>query len=255
MFRALACVLGLSLINASLGFVQSGRSSAVIGARIGGARRSLVERFSTESDEEAEIMAEAEIYKKQYKKTGLVNADGVPYAPWMDIDEMAIEKARTLRAERKRAERKKSEADGSLWRDSTGGEVSGVGLKKKVVDGQVELEWTTGSEEDCVGFIVAKTAAGERTWQEVASYKDWQPLASKGPNGGTYTYRDPTTELGTFYYRVSEVDASDNRLDLCQVLVDVQSDDEQAAAKVAVFGAVGVFLALVAAGSLIDPMQ
>lgn len=60
-------------------------------------------------------------------------------------------------------------------------ELSGVGLSaKRVSDDMVELTWKTGNEADNVGFIVSRRAAKTDTWEEIASYKDFPPLNSKG---------------------------------------------------------------------------
>ena len=51
---------------------------------------------------------------------------------------------------------------------------------KRVSDDMVELTWKTGNEADNVGFIVSRRAAKTDTWEEIASYKDFPPLNSKG---------------------------------------------------------------------------
>ncbi|CAN0439644.1 unnamed protein product [Hapterophycus canaliculatus] len=60
-------------------------------------------------------------------------------------------------------------------------ELSGAGLSaKRVSDDMVELTWKTGNEAGNVGFIVSRRAAKTDTWEEVASYKTFPPLNSKG---------------------------------------------------------------------------
>lgn len=60
-------------------------------------------------------------------------------------------------------------------------ELSGAGLSaKRVSDDMVELTWKTGNEAGNVGFIVSRRAAKTDAWEEIASYKTFPPLNSKG---------------------------------------------------------------------------
>lgn len=134
-------------------------------------------------------------------------------------------------------------------------ELSGVGLRTKVIDGEVELSWRTENEEGNLGFTVIKRRGKTDEWMPVASYSDWAPLNSKGPSGGLYTFMDPTSEEGTWIYRVSDVNVGGQKNDLCQALVEVQSSSESVQVKVAVAGIVAVLIGAVGAAALLDPLK
>ena len=61
----------------------------------------------------------------------------------------------------------------------------------------------------------------------MASYKYWGLLASKVSQGGIYHYLDTTVKEGMWIYQISEEDADGNFLDICQALVEVQSESRQ----------------------------
>lgn len=60
-------------------------------------------------------------------------------------------------------------------------ELSGTGVTaKRVMGDSVELTWGTGDETNNVGFIVSRRIAKTDEWVEIASYKNFAPLNSKG---------------------------------------------------------------------------
>ena len=80
-------------------------------------------------------------------------------------------------------------------------------------------------------------------------------MASEGKEGGIYRYLDSTAGVGGWVYRISEEDSFGNEADICQCLVEVESEDEQRAAVIAGVG-FGVFAVLaVVAGVALDPMN
>lgn len=207
-------------------------------------------------DEEVEMMTKMEMAKTK-KISNLRNANGVDYAPWMNIsaeDESKIRQIMKEKAEARRLrEEQEREVSGNLYFDSQAQELSGTGLKGKIIDGEVELEWATRTEKDTRGFIVKRRPAKTSEFSPLASYEEWGPLQSKGEEGGIYRYLDDTVSPGGWVYRISEVDNMGSESDLCQCLVEVQTEEEQAAAKIAAIGIVVIGVAAVAAGLILDP--
>ena len=125
----------------------------------------------------------------------------------------------------------------------------------QIIDGAVELQWATRTESDTKGFLVKRRKAKTNDYEVIASHEDWGPLQSQGKQGGVYRYLDETAGEGGWVYRIAEEDSLGNEADVCQCLVEVESEDEQRAAVIAGVG-FAVFAALVAVGGvLIDPMN
>lgn len=197
----------------------------------------------TPEEEEEERQVQEEL---QRKIKGLYNAEGKPYAPWL-LNQVDLEaSARAIRA-RRRKEKEMMDSTGDVY-DPQGQEMSGLGLKYRVVNEKdVELGWVTGEENDNVGFMVFRRRADENDeFMEIASFKTYPPLNSKGREGGTYVYVDPDVEPGQYIYRVSDQDKKGKRTILCQVGVEVQSQSE----KLKNVLIVGVFGALFVGGAI-----
>lgn len=211
---------------------------------------------SMSADEEVEFQVKEEMRKGRIV-SNLRNANGVDYAPWMNISADDEAKIRQVMKERTEARRKRREQEksvsGNLYYDSQAQELSGAGLSNKVIDGEVELEWGTKTETNTKGFIVKRRAAKTEQFEVIASYENWGPLASKGPDGGIYRYLDTTVSPGGWVYRISECDNNGNEADLCQCLVEVQTEDEQRAALIAGVGIAVFGVAAVVAGLVLDP--
>lgn len=211
---------------------------------------------SMSADEEVEFQVKEEMRKGKIV-SNLRNANGVDYAPWMNISAEDEEKIRQVMKERTEARRKRREQEksvsGNLYYDSQAQELSGAGLTNKVIDGEVELEWGTKSESNTKGFIVKRRAAKTEEFQVIASYADWGPLTSKGPDGGIYRYLDTTVTPGGWVYRITECDNNGNEADLCQCLVEVQTEEEQRTALIAGVGIAVLGVAAVVAGLVLDP--
>jgi hypothetical protein len=191
------------------------------------------------------------------KVSKLKTAAGVDYAPWMKVDEQDEAKMRAVMREKAEARRKRElqekEVSGNLYFDSQAQELSGTGLNAKVISGEVELEWATKTEKNTKGFIVKKRPAKTDNFSVLASYEEWGPLVSKGAAGGVYRFTDTDSSPGGWVYRISECDNNGNEADLCQCLIEVQTDQEQKAALFAGVG-IGVFLVgAVVAGLVLDP--
>lgn len=210
----------------------------------------------TESDNEFEEMVQAELNKNK-RMSNLRNANGVDYAPWMGISEEDENEIRQIMKEKKAARDKRREQEksvsGNLYLDSQAQELSGTGLKSKVISGDVELEWATKTETNCKGFVVKRRPAKTEDFVEIASYKTWGPLLSKGPDGGIYRFLDTDVTPGGWVYRVSECDNNDKQSDLCQCLVDVQTQEEQRAGLIAGVGIGIIVIGAVVAGLVLDP--
>mmetsp|Transcript_26193 Transcript_26193/g.53659 ORF Transcript_26193/g.53659 Transcript_26193/m.53659 type:complete len:279 (-) Transcript_26193:408-1244(-) len=207
-------------------------------------------------EDEVESMVQAEM-KKTKKISNLRNANGVDYAPWMNISAEDEDKIRQLMKEKAEARRRRQEQEksvsGNLYYDSQAQELSGTGLNYKIIGGEVELEWATKSERDTKGFIVKRRPAKTEEFDTIASFEEWGPLQSKGVDGGIYRYLDSTVSPGGWVYRVSECDNFGTESDLCQCLVEVQTEDEQRAAVIAAVGIVAIGIAAVVAGLALDP--
>jgi len=206
--------------------------------------------------DEVEEMVADEMAKTK-KISNLRNANGVDYAPWMNMSAEDEDKIRAVVKEKAVARRKRQEQEksvsGNLYYDSQAQELSGTGLNAKVINGEVELEWATKTEKNTKGFIVKRRPAKTEDFSVIATYEDWGPLVSKGTEGGVYRYLDTTSTPGGWVYRVSECDENGSESDLCQCLLEVQTEDEQ---KAALFAGVGIGVLLfgaVIAGLVLDP--
>jgi len=207
-------------------------------------------------EEEVETLVKEEVAKTA-KISNLRNDKGVDYAPWMNISADDEQKIRQLMKEKAEARRKRQEQEkdvsGNLFLDSQAQELSGTGLNYKFIDGSVELEWATKSETNTKGFLVKRRPAKTNDYTVIASYKDWGPLTSKGGEGGIYRYLDDDVTPGGWVYRITECDNSGNEADLCQCLIELQTEDEQRAGLIAGIG-FGVFaVGAVVAGLVLDP--
>ena len=119
------------------------------------------------------------------------------------------------------------------------------------------IQWLTGDEKDNVGFIIfrKRTDGPGSDFEELASFKNYPPLNSKGPEGGFYTFIDEGVEPGQYIYRVTDQDKRNKRVLLCQAGVEVQSKAD----KFKNTALIGVFGALVVGGILAsfvyEPLQ
>lgn len=208
-------------------------------------------------EEEVEMLVKEEI-AKSVKVSKFRTKSGVDYAPWMNVSDDDEKQIRQLMKEKTAARRRREDelksVSGNLYLDSQAQELSGTGLKSKVIDGDVELEWATKSEKNTNGFIVRKRPAKTEDFSVVASYDNWGPLVSQGENGGVYRYLDTTSTPGGWVYRVSEADVNGSENDLCQCLVEIQTEDEQKAGLIAGVGIVVLAVGALVGGVLLDPM-
>jgi len=210
-------------------------------------------------EEEVEEMVQEEVSNSK-RMSNLRNERGIEYAPWMRMsaeDEENIRQTMRAKAEaRRRRQEEAQDVQGELQRDFGFQELSGTGLRYKIVDGSnVELEWQTGEESNTKGFIVKRRAAKTQDFEVLASFENYGPLASQGTAGGVYRYYDENVPVGGWVYRVTECDVGGSQNDLSQCLVEVQSEEEQRAA---LFAAVAFGVAAIAAvvgGLALDPLQ
>jgi len=208
-------------------------------------------------EEEIEELTQAEMDKLK-RASKYRNANGVDYAPWMQISEEDEKQIRQVMREKAEARRKRQmqekSVSGNLLVDSQAQELSGTGLRAKLIDEDVELLWATNSEKNTKGYIVKRRPAKTEDFEVIASFKNWGPLASKGPNGGEYRYLDTSVPPGGWVYRVTECDNFGTENDLCQALVEVQTSEEKVGTLVATVAIVALVGAAVAAGILLDPV-
>lgn len=115
----------------------------------------------------------------------------------------------------------------------------------------------TGDEKDNVGFIIFRKRTDEAgsDFEELASFKNYPPLNSKGPEGGFYSFIDEGVEPGQYIYRVTDEDKRKKRVLLCQAGVEVLSKADKLKNTVLI----GAFGALVVAGiiasTIYEPLQ
>jgi len=209
-------------------------------------------------EEEVEKLAEVEISKMK-RASNLRNANGVEYAPWMAITPEQESEIKTVMKQKAEARRKRKDQEagvsGALLMDSQAQELSGGGLNIKVVsDNEVELTWATSSEASTKGFAIKRRKARTEEFEVIASYENWGPLASKGVDGGKYSYLDDSVAPGGWVYRITECETSGTENDICQALVDVETADEQRGAVFAAVGIVILGIGALAAGVMLDPV-
>lgn len=180
------------------------------------------------------------------REKNLFREDGTPYAPWManfptDYDTTII-KSRT-------------DAKGKLAADPQRAELSGVGVSWKMLGDELELTWSTGSEEANAGFIVSRRPGKTDEWQKVAdNTSNPAELASKGTAGGKYSFIVTDPSPGSWVYRISDVDRSGNVSDLSQTLVEIESEQDSRTQKIALAALIAVLLLSLIAGLSLDPL-
>lgn len=208
-------------------------------------------------DEEVAELTAVEV-KKMKKASNLRNANGVDYAPWMNISADEEDKIRQVMKEKAEARRKRQiqeqSVSGALLMDSQAQELSGGGLRTKIIDGEVELEWATSSEANTKGFLVKRRPARTEEFEVIASFEDWGPLASKGTEGGAYRFLDTTVSPGGWVYRVTECENNGSENDICQTLVEIQTVEEQRGAVIAAISMGVLAVGAVVAGVVLDPV-
>jgi len=233
---------------------EAGMSVAEYEASLGldGGAAMTEEEYQAEQ-EQAELSADAKQIVNNMR-----SSTGVEFAPWMKVDAEAIAKAKKERAARKA--RQAAEAAGksdSMLVDPQAAELgAGGGLKSKVLsEEEIELRWSTQDEVGNAGFIVQRRKGGQPNFEDLVSYENFSPLRTKGVDGGDYVYLDDTAAPGTWVYRILDCDTGGTRSAVCQKLVEVDSDSEQAQTVVVGVFIAGLALALVVAGVLSDPIQ
>lgn len=210
-------------------------------------------------EEEVELMVQEE-KTKTLRMSKMSGKNGVEYAPWMNMTPEDEARIRSIAREKTEARRKRQmqqqTVSGSLAKDSTNQELSGTGLRSKVIGGDsVELEWATGSEKNTKGFIVKRRATKTPDFVTIASYETHGPLATKGVDGGVYRYLDEGVGVGGWVYRITEKESSGQENDLSQCLVEIETAAEQKGQVLALAGFGIIALAALAAGTLLDPVQ
>lgn len=208
-------------------------------------------------EEEVEQLTAVEV-RKMKRASNLRNANGVEYAPWMNITPEAEAEIKTVMKQKAEARRKRKDQEagvsGALLMDSQAQELSGGGLNIKVLsDNEVELTWATSSETSTKGFAIKRRAARTEEFETIVSYETWGPLASKGVEGGQYSFIDDNIYPGGWVYRITECETNGSENDICQALVDVQTAEEQRGAVIAAAAISVLGVAAFAAGLLLDP--
>ena len=177
----------------------------------------------------------------------LFKADGTPYAPWMA--NMSPEYNNAII-------KKRTDATGRLAADPQSAELSGVGLQWKMLGDELELRWATGGEEGNVGFVIYRRKGKDEKWEKLADYRDAPAeLASKGSEGGQYSFIVTDPKPGSWVYRVSDVDQNQNVADLAQLLVEVDSAEDQRIQKIALVVLLAILGIAVFAGLSLDPLS
>jgi hypothetical protein len=179
------------------------------------------------------------------------------YAPWMAdvVSPEAI--AQREQAERDRANKKVVKLVGNRI-DPAKQELSGSGLKIRVSNsgdtGNVDLEWSTGSEESNLGFIVSRKGPDDASFVDISDYERFQALRSKGAAGGTYTFTDEDVPAGAYMYKVQDVAVGSKALtEVCRRGVDVETQGAQSSTIALVAGFLGLCAVLYTVGNSLDP--
>lgn len=219
------------------------------------------------SIDEIDVEKEVErIFQEEKEKTlrmsRFSNEKGMEYAPWMNMTPDDEARIRTLAREKTMARKKRQMQEqnvrGALLKDSTNQELSGTGVQYKIIDGDsVELEWSTESEPNTIGYIVKRRQSKTNDFVTIASYETHPTLlSSKGVTGGTYRYLDENVGEGVSYmYRITEKEIDDEENDLSQCLVEIQSNSEKQTQLIATIGFLTLAVGTLAAGLLLDPVQ
>jgi hypothetical protein len=140
------------------------------------------------------------------------SASGVEFAPWMKVDAEAIAKAKMERAERKIRSATTKKSDTMLIDPQAAELGAGGGLKSKVLsEEEVELRWSTQDEVGNAGFIVQRRKGGQPEFADIASYKSFSPLKTKGVAGGEYVFLDDAVSPGTWVYRILDCNTNGER--------------------------------------------
>jgi hypothetical protein len=142
-----------------------------------------------------------------------------------DDEERIKQLPKELVSARRKFQEQEHDVSGALCSDRQ--EPSGTGLKTKIIDGEVELEWVPNSEKDTKGFLMKRRPSKTSNFTIIARYNDWGPLQMKGVEGGVHRFLDTTCSPGSWVYWSSEVDTAGKESDVCQCLVDVQTSEEQ----------------------------
>ena len=184
------------------------------------------------------------------------SASGVEFAPWMKVDAEAIAKAKKERAERKIRSATTKKSDTMLIDPQAAELGAGGGLKSKVLsEEEVELRWSTQDEVGNAGFIVQRRKGGQPECADIASYKSFSPLKTKGVAGGEYVFLDDAVSPGTWVYRILDCNTNGERSAVCQKLVEIDSKSETSQTVLIGVLIAGLALALVVGGVLSDPIQ
>jgi hypothetical protein len=180
-------------------------------------------------------------------RKSLIGPDGKPLAPWMKVAEGGEE--RSIR-------KRKGDSVGRLAGDPQAQELSGQGLEWTMLGDELELQWATGNEEGNRGFVVTRRKAKEAEWTPVSDWKDKPAeLASKGVNGGVYSFVVPDAQPGAWVYRISDVDANGAVSDLSQTLVDIESGEDAMVRNIALAILLAVIGGFVAFSLVTDPLS
>lgn len=198
----------------------------------------------------AQMQANPEMVKLSGKiggKASLIGADGKELAPWM----------KNVNADyKKTVVKRKGDAKGRLANDPQNQELSGQGLRAKMLGDELELSWGTGTEAGNRGFIVTRRKGKTDMWESVGDWRDKPAeLASKGDEGGAYSFIVTDPAPGSWVYRISDEDGSGKVSDLSQTLVDVDSDEDSQVRLAALAALLAVLFGFVAYSLLVDPMN
>merc|ERR1712196_208251 len=93
-----------------------------------------------------------------------------------------------------------------------------------------------------LGFAVQRRTGNVQEFTDLKTYEDFQPLASQGPQGGSYSFIDDTVEPGkTYLYRIMDCDEMGGRNFVDQCGVDIITEKEKFGAIISVAVAVLTF--------------
>jgi hypothetical protein len=181
-------------------------------------------------------------------RKSLLGPDGKPLAPWMRVVEGAETRAPVVP--------RRGDARGRLAGDPQQQELSGQGLRWRRLGDEGVLSWDTGNEQGNRGFIVSRRRGQEAEWVLVSDWRDKPAeLASKGSDGGSYSFVVTDPAPGTWIYRIADEDANGNISDLSQTLVDVEAGDDARVRTIALAVLVVVIACFFGLTFVLDPLS
>ncbi len=95
-----------------------------------------------------------------------------------------------------------------------------ISFSAREYNGNIILEWITGSEFNTLGYIISRRKENQIDWQEISSYRTNDNLKCQGNSTyrQEYIFTDTNVHIGsTYYYRLCDIDY-DNKVTLHDII-------------------------------------